>query len=64
MVFLWWVTWFDTLFVKKKLDYKRKNMLRHEQGKTGNLTLYEEIKLGFRRILNGQPHFLWEQEQL
>ena len=37
-------------------------MLRHEQGKTGNLTLYEEIKLGFGRILNGSSHFPWEQE--
>lgn len=51
MVFPWWVTWFDTLFIKKNLDYKT---LKHVNDIKGESTqsmraLYEEMDLDYRK---------------
>lgn len=51
MFFPWWATWFDTLFIKKKLDYKTlKHVNDIDRESTDNLrTLYEEMELDYRR---------------
>ena len=51
MVFPWWATWFDTLFIKKNLDYKTlKHVKDIDRESTGSLRkLYEEMKLDYRR---------------
>lgn len=51
MFFPWWATWFDTLFIKKKLDYKTlKHVNDIDRESTNNLrALYEEMELDYRR---------------
>lgn len=51
MVFPWWVTWFDTLFIKKNLDYKTLKHVNDIKGESAQSmrSLYEEMDLDYRK---------------
>lgn len=51
MFFPWWATWFDTLFIKKKLDYKTlKHVNDIDRESTDSMrALYEEMELNYRK---------------
>lgn len=51
MFFPWWATWFDTLFIKKKLDYKTlKHVNDIDRESTDSMrALYEEMELEYRK---------------